>query len=157
MGRSSEISQNEIDRANTVNLPQFLMNNGFELERVSRNEYRSKEHDSLHIKDNAYGERGSWYRFSTQKGGDNISFLREFMGKSFAEAVELLNGGRELSHDVTAAQRKKDRAPIVQKSPREIDISVSENIDCKRVLAYLSGTRGLDYNMVAELVKKGMI
>ena len=66
-------------------------------------------------------------------------------------------GTEELSHDVTAAQRKKDRAPIVQKSPREIDISVSENTDCKRVLAYLSGTRGLDYNMVAELVKKGMI
>ena len=38
------------------------------------------------------GERGRWFRFSEDKGGDNISFVREYMGKSFVEAVEMLNG-----------------------------------------------------------------
>ena len=47
---------------------------------------------SLHIKDNDPGERGAWFRFSEDKGGDNIGFLREYMGMSFVDAVEALTG-----------------------------------------------------------------
>lgn len=51
------ITEEQIERANSVNLPLFLMANGFELKKVGR-EYSWKEHDSLHIKDNEPGERG---------------------------------------------------------------------------------------------------
>lgn len=36
-------------------------------------------------------------------------------------------------------------------------MQIKENTDCKRVLAFLTKTRGLDYNMVTDLVKQGKI
>ena len=44
------LSEEQIERASTVNLPQFLMQNGFDLKRVGR-EYIWKDHDSVNIKD----------------------------------------------------------------------------------------------------------
>ncbi|MDE7364764.1 MAG: toprim domain-containing protein [Ruminococcus sp.] len=146
-----KITEEQIERANSVNLPLFLMANGFELKRVGR-EYSWKEHDSLQIKDNEPGERGQWFRFSTGGGGDNISFVREYMGKSFVEAVEMLNG-EIYDMDFLPEKSYKSEPKKVQKS----DISIVENADCKRVFAYLCKTRGLDYNMIAELVKSGKI
>lgn len=146
-----KITEEQIERANSVNLPGFLMANGFELKRVGR-EYSWKEHDSLHIKNNEPGERGQWFRFSTDEGGDNISFVREYMGKSFVEAVEMLNG----------ESYERDFVPFhnYERKPKEVkkaDITILENTDNKRVFAYLCKTRGLDYNMISELVKSGKI
>ena len=76
-----KITDEQKERAAFVNLPQFLMAHGFDLKKVGR-EYVWKDHDSLHIKDNGPGERGAWFRFSEDKGGDNIGFLREYMGMS---------------------------------------------------------------------------
>ena len=36
-------------------------------------------------------------------------------------------------------------------------MQTNEHSDCKRVLAFLTKTRGLDYNMVLDLVKQGKI
>ena len=48
------------------------------------------EHDSVMINKN------EWYRFSQNKGGHAIDFMKEFYGLSFAEAVkELLGEERE--------------------------------------------------------------
>lgn len=44
------ITDEQKERANLVNLPQFLMSHGFDLKKVGK-EYVWKEHDSLHIKD----------------------------------------------------------------------------------------------------------
>ena len=78
------VTDEQKERAAYVNLPQFLMAHGFDLKKVGR-EYVWKDHDSLHIKDNGPGERGAWFRFSEDKGGDNIGFLREYMGLSFVD------------------------------------------------------------------------
>ena len=50
-----KIAEEQIERANSVNLPSFLMAHGFDLKKVGR-EYLWKEQDSLHIKDNTVGE-----------------------------------------------------------------------------------------------------
>lgn len=146
-----KITDEQIDRANTVNLPQFLMANGFDLKKVGR-EYVWKEHDSLRIKDNSPGERGKWFRFSTDEGGDNINFVQQYMGKSFVEAVELLNGESYVRDYVPS--HSYDHKP---KDSEKVDIVINENDDCKRVFGYLCGTRGLDYDMISELVKSGKI
>ena len=151
-----KISQEDIDRANQVNLPSFLMNHGFDLKKSGR-EYVWKEHDSLFIKDNAPNERGKWYRFSEDHGGDNIAFLREFMDLSFVEAVEMLNGEtydrsfEPIHRDNFSYQRKSEK-----KSP-PAEIHLNENSDCKRVIAYLCKTRGLDYQLISGLVRDGKI
>lgn len=68
-----KLTKEQIERAKTVNLPQFLMANGFELKKDGK-EYVWKEHDSLYIRDNGPGEPGKWFRFSEDKGGDNIAY-----------------------------------------------------------------------------------
>ena len=145
------INDEQKERAAYVNLPQFLMSHGFDLKKVG-NEYVWKEHDSLHIKDNAPGERGVWHRFSTGEGGDNIGFLREFMGMSFIEAVEALNGEH---YDLTYTPSRTYEQKPKTVTARELSLAEADN--CRRVFAYLCKTRGLDYDMLSALVKKGVI
>lgn len=146
------LSEEQIERANTVNLPQFLMQNGFDLKRVGR-EYVWKDHDSMHIKDNAPGERGVWHRFSTDEGGDNIAFLRQYMNMSFVEAVEALNGEH---YDRTYTPPQHTHTERQQKAQAQ-ELSFSEADNAKRVFAYLCKTRGLDYELVKSLVQSGAV
>ena len=145
------LSEEQIERANTVNLPHFLMQNGFDLKRVGR-EYVWKDHDSMHIKDNAPGERGVWHRFSTDEGGDNIAFLRQYMNMSFVEAVEALNGEH---YDRTYTPPHTDTPKKTAEKEGVPEINEADN--CKRVFAYLCKTRGLDYDLIVSLVKQGLI
>ena len=84
---SKRVSQEEIDAAKRVNLPDFLMSQGVDLKRVGK-EYIMSEHDSVHIKDNVQGEMAKWYQFSEERGGDSISFVRQFLGKDFNPSFE---------------------------------------------------------------------
>lgn len=145
------ITDEQKERANLVNLPQFLMSHGFDLKKVGK-EYVWKEHDSLHIKDNGPGERSQWFRFSENKGGDNIGLLREYMDMSFIDAVEALTG--ELIDRTYTPSCTYESKPV-QQTARELSLAEADN--CRRVFAYLCKTRGLDYDMLSALVKKGII
>lgn len=146
-----KITDEQKERANLVNLPQFLMAHGFDLKKVGR-EYVWKDHDSLHIKDNGPGERGAWFRFSEDKGGDNIGLLREYMDMSFLDAVEALTGEHI---DRTYTPSRTYESKPVQQTARELSLAEADN--CRRVFAYLCKTRGLDYDMLSALVKEGTI
>lgn len=145
------ITDEQKERANLVNLPQFLMSHGFDLKKVGK-EYVWKEHDSLHIKDNGPGERGQWFRFSENKGGDNIGLLREYMDMSFLDAVEVLTG-EHIDRTYTPSHTYESKP--VQQTARELSLAEADN--CRRVFAYLCKTRRLDYDMLSALVKKGTI
>lgn len=145
------ITDEQKERANLVNLPQFLMSHGFDLKKVGK-EYVWKEHDSLHIKDNGPGERGQWFRFSENKGGDNIGLLREYMDMSFIDAVEALTG-EHIDRTYTPSRTYEPKP--VQQTARELSLAEADN--CRRVFAYLCKTRGLDYDMLSALIKKGVI
>lgn len=146
-----KITDEQKEKAAFVNLPQFLMAHGFDLKKVGR-EYVWKDHDSLHIKDNGPGERGAWFRFSEDKGGDNIGLLREYMDMSFLDAVEALTGEHI---DRTYTPFRTYELKPVQQTARELSLAEADN--CRRVFAYLCKTRGLDYDMLSALVKKGII
>lgn len=146
-----KITDEQKEKAAFVNLPQFLMAHGFDLKKVGR-EYVWKDHDSLHIKDNGSGERGAWFRFSEDKGGDNIGLLREYMDMSFLDAVEALTGEHI---DRTYTPSRTYELKPVQQTARELSLAEADN--CRRVFAYLCKTRGLDYDMLSALVKKGII
>ena len=145
------ITDEQKERAAFVNLPQFLMAHGFDLKKVGR-EYVWKDHDSLHIKDNGPGERGAWFRFSEDKGGDNIGFLREYMGMSFVDAVEALTG-EHIDRTYTPSRTYEQKPKTV--TARELSLAEADN--ARRVFAYLCKTRGLDYDLVASLVRQGVI
>ena len=89
-------TQEQIDRANQVNLEQFLRSQGEQIVK-SGNEYRWKRHDSLTIKGN------KWFRHSQSKGGYPVEFVMEFFGKSFPEAVFLLIGEEPANNSTVAA------------------------------------------------------
>lgn len=146
-----KITDEQKERAAFVNLPQFLMAHGFDLKKVGR-EYVWKDHDSLHIKDNGPGERGAWFRFSEDKGGDNIGFLREYMGMSFVDAVEALTG-EHIDRTYTPSRTYEQKPKTV--TARELSLAEADN--ARRVFAYLCKTRGLDYDTVSALVRNGSI
>ena len=78
-------TKEQIERANAVDLEQFLRNRGETLKRSGK-DMQWEAHDSLKIRGN------KWYRFSNDKGGYPIDFVMEFYGKTFPEAVEMLIG-----------------------------------------------------------------
>lgn len=75
-------TQEQIDRANQVNLEQFLRSQGEKLIKSGR-EYRWKKHDSLTINGNR------WFRHSQNKGGFPLDFVMEFYDKTFPETPHL--------------------------------------------------------------------
>ena len=78
-------TQAQIDRANAVSLEDLLRSQGETLKRCGK-DMEWKAHDSLKVRGN------KWHRFSNDTGGYPISFVMEFYGKSFPEAVEMLIG-----------------------------------------------------------------
>mgnify|MGYP000758686895 CR=1 FL=1 len=68
--------------ARGTDLPDLLTSLGYTVTRVGHY-HSTKEMDSLRIKN-----RRTWYRYSDQTGGDAITFLQHFCGRSFPQAVE---------------------------------------------------------------------
>ena len=142
------VTPEQIERANLVNLPDFLRSQGFSLKQVGR-EYILQEHDSLHIKNNEAGEVGKWFRFSENKGGNNIQFVQEFMGLDFISAVELLSNERAIpfhSHSISKAEPPKNR-----------EIMVHDSKEISRITDYLHNIRGLSYDAIAGLIADGRL
>ena len=129
-------TQEQIDRANQVNLEQFLRSQGEQLIK-SGNEYRWKRHDSLTIKEN------KWFRHSQSKGGYPVEFVMEFFGKTFPEAVLLLTGEMPTNNSTAAAPSADFRLP-----PR--------NRYVERMMAYLC-QRKIPEELVQEFYKEGLI
>ena len=142
------VTPEQIERANLVNLPDFLRSQGFSLKQVGR-EYILQEHDSLHIKNNEAGEVGKWFRFSENKGGNNIQFVQEFMGLDFISAVELLSNEKAIpfhSHSISKAEPPKNR-----------EIILHESTDLSRTMHYLHDVRGLSIASLEKLTAEGRL
>ena len=143
-----KVTSEQIERANLINLPDFLRSQGFVLKPVGR-EYVLQEHDSLHIKDNKAGEVGKWFRFSENKGGSNIQFVQEFMGLDFISAVELLSNEKAIpfhSHSISKAEPPKNR-----------EITLHESTDLSRTMHYLHNVRGLSIASLEKLTAEGRL
>lgn len=130
-------AQEQIDRANQVNLEQFLRSQGEELVKSGR-EYRWKNHDSLTVKGN------KWFRHSQSKGGYPIDFVMEFYNKTFPEAMQMLIGEEAIEIAVESTPKTEFRLP-----PR------CETND--RIIKYLTEERKLSKDLVEEFIASGLI
>ena len=131
-------TQAQIDRANAVNLEDFLRAQGETLVRSGK-EYRWKAHDSLTVCGN------KWFRHSQSTGGYPVDFVREFYGKSFPEAVQLLTG------ETGEAQPEADPAP----SPAfRLPL---RNVTNANILNYLTQERKLSPSLVNFFITAGDI
>ena len=123
--------------------PELLSHLGYQVKRVGRF-HTTAEMDSLRIKD-----RRTWFRYSQNTGGDAITFLQQFCGKSFPEAVEYL---------LTFHGKARD-APVPQPKPvsRKQEFSLPpRNADDRRVFAYLR-KRGIAARVIRQFLNAGLL
>ncbi len=129
-------------QANAVDLVEFLRFKGEALIREG-SEYRLGSNHSVTVRDN------EWYDHAAEKGGGPVTFLKEFYGMNYAEAVLALldKDVSELCSQVTAPKEKV-------KKPFELPPA---NKDNRRVFAYLLKHRHLDREVLTTFVRLGLV
>ena len=131
-------TQAQIDKANAVDLENFLRAQGETLVRSGK-EYRWKTHDSLTVCGN------KWFRHSQSKGGLPVDFVMEFYGKSFPEAVQMLTGEPgEVQPEADPAPSPAFRLPL-------------RNVTNANILNYLTQERKLSPSLVNFFIAAGDI
>lgn len=136
-------SEEQIRLADSTDLAAYLENRGYELKREGR-QVKLAEHESLYIKGN------QWYWFSQRKGGKAISFLTEYEGMSFVEAMKILTGEEPIS-DKPLPKAK----PIERPAVKELMLpDPAENNNA--VFAYLK-SRGIDARIIKRCIDEGSI
>lgn len=107
-------------------------------------QYRLKDHGGLLFVGNMWNQR------STGKGGNTLDFLTKYEGKTFTEAVELLNQaqGIQLRRVDPNTRYQKNEVPFVLPDRNE---------SFRRAIAYLTKTRRIDAQLVLDEIKKGNI
>ena len=132
--------------AKRTDLPDLLEHLGYQVRRVG-NYHTTREMDSLRIKD-----RRTWKRYSSGKGGDAITFLQEFCGKDFREAVNYLlefNGRRARDSPVPRPRQAKpeEKPAFALPIPHQ---------DQRRVFAYLQ-KRGIAPQVIRGFIDSGLL
>lgn len=131
-------SKEQLNRANQMDLEQFLRNRGETLIKSGR-EYRWARHDSVTICKNR------WYRHSQSTGGYPINFVMTFYGLDFLSAMELLLGEKGDSKSSSdKAQSSEFRPP-------------ARNVTNENALRYLIEERKLERTYVEYFMDCGMI
>jgi len=145
-------TKDEIELAKNANLIEIMQKLGLRLRECGGKEYCLEEHDSLKISHNmwCWNSRG-------KIGGNVIDFLMMYpdYNLSFPVAVgtilELTGrsnfGVFELTPEYNAKPKKKNTVMILP------DANKTNN----RAIAYLNRTRGIDYQLIMEMIKKKKI
>ena len=145
-----EYTREQIQRADDTDLYVFLSGRGEQFKRCGK-EYRWLRHDSVMINKN------EWYRFSQNKGGHAIDFMKEFYGLSFAEAVkELL--GEEGAGDTNRRTAKEDagRQKVCPIPLPGLELP-ERNESCEIARKYLIEQRKLSEWLIDQMIAKGDI
>ena len=130
-----QYSQDQIDRANQVNLVEFLKRMGEEVFR-SGSEYRWKKHDSVTLRDNTY------FRHSTANGGYPVDFVVKFYHVPFPEAVRML-----IQEEPEAAGEPSE----------EHFFPPFKSVSSDNLMRYLSRDRGLSPNLIRRFLTWNLI
>ena len=136
----------EMQIAKETDLPELLTHLGYQVRRIGRY-HTTAEMDSLRIKD-----RRKWFRYSQNTGGDAITFLQQFCGKSFSEAVEYL-----LAFHGRARDSPTKVAPFVKRDEVQKPFALPpRNTDDRRVFAYLH-KRGIAAQVIRQFLNAGLL
>ena len=90
-----------------------------------------------------------WYDHAAEKGGGPVTFLKEFYGMNYQEAVLAL-----LNEDVSQLCPRVNKPKEKVKKPFELPPA---NKDNRRVFAYLLKHRHLDRDVLTTFVKLGLV
>lgn len=135
-------TEEQKQRANSVDLVDFLQRQGEQLTRSGR-DWRWKRHDSVTVRGN------KWFRHSCKEGGHAIDFVQEFYDMSFPEAVSFLLGGES---GMEWNQTDKCTPP-----PRKTFSLPEENPNMRRVFAYLMKQRFIHCEVLSHFAREKLI
>ena len=132
----------QLIRANTVDLVEFLRLKGEKLERCGK-EYKLIYSDSYGKHDSIMIHGSTWFDHKNQVGGGAIKFMQQFYGLSFPKAVQTLLGKdcEQLTH--------KSSDDIAEKEKAKFSLP-PENKTMYRVFAYLTKQRFIAGSVVSH-------
>lgn len=129
-------------RANAVDLEDFLTRQGEKLLRSGREKRLASDH-SITVRGN------EWYDHASEKGGLAIDFVQMFYGRSFPDSVIMLLNG-EQGQAYRPSEHRRQEPPKLFTLPEA-------NKDMRRVFAYLTKTRCLNRNVVSVFARAKLI
>ena len=130
-------TKEQIKQARQTNLAEYLMSVGTPLKR-NGHRHNHADHDSLVFTKNAY------YWNSRQEKGNAIDYLTKHMGYSFQDAVIALTGFSPTEKENCGSAKKEF-------------IGVELNADCRKAIAYLHKTRGINYSVIQWLINQRLL
>ena len=139
-----------MDLVRNTDLPSLLSSLGYTVKRIG-SYYTTAEMDSLRIKDST-----QWYRYSTKQHGDAITFVQEFCGKSFREAVDYLLAYHGRSRDSPNRDTPVPRPRAVPPKEKPAFALPPANGDERRVFAYLR-KRGIAAQVINSFIGAGLL
>ena len=135
-------TEEQKQRANAVDLEDFLARQGEKLLRSGREKRLANDH-SITVRGN------EWYDHAAEKGGCAIDFVQMYYGRSFPDAVTmLLNGEQGQAYRPSEQRRPEPPKPFVLPDA---------HADMRRVFAYLTKTRCLDRNVVSAFARAKLL
>ena len=135
-------TEEQKQRANRVDLEDFLTRQGEKLLRSGREKRLASDH-SVTVRGNR------WYDHAAEKGGCAIDFVQMFYGRSFPDAVSMLLDG-EQGQAYRESQQKEPEPPKPFQLPEAY-------ANMRRVFAYLTQARCLDRNVVSAFARQKML
>lgn len=129
-------------RASCVDLVEFLRRQGEKLIR-SGPEYRMASDHSVTVRGN------EWYDHAAKEGGGPISFVQNYCGLSYPEAVTRLLEGEQ--------GQIYEPAPRKREEPKKEFIQPPVSREMRRVYAYLLKKRLIDREVLSTFVWAGLI
>ena len=133
-------TEEQKQRANAVDLEDFLLRHNEKLLRSGREKRLASDH-SVTIRGN------EWYDHASEEGGLAIEFVKRFYNLSFPEAMLMLLG------EGVETYRTAERKPEPEK-PFQLP---EASRDMRRVFTYLTKTRLLDREIVSDFMKEKVI
>ncbi len=142
MGAYIHFTDEQKQKANSVNLVDFLEKQGEKLLRSGR-EKRLASDRSITVRGNR------WYDHETREGGLAIDFLQNFYGLSFPDAVtKLLDEQGEIIYRTADVKEQEERKPFVLPQ---------KHSDMRRVFAYMIKQRCIDRDIISFFAKNKML
>ena len=127
-----KFDQTIIQQARQSDLHAYLTSRGEQFKKVGK-EYQHSEHHSLYVKGNMF----HWY--ARQLSGNSLNFVMNYYSMSFVDAV------REL---VEKSQIQVAHSALSIEKPEKYELKITKAYNVKRVIAYLSKTRKIDYEVI---------
>lgn len=141
MGTYIHFTEEQKQRANSVDLEEFLRRQGKTLLSSGR-EKRLKSDHSITVRGN------EWFDHAAEEGGLAIDFVQKFYGLSFPDAVTMLLGGEQGEAYTKASAKEEVRKPF-NLPPK--------NNEMRRVFAYLMKHRHIDRDVISFFAREKLI